>query len=299
MWLAPALALLTAFLVYPSLDTLRRSFMLGRSDNFAGLSNYRYIFENPEPFVADAHAAILTNVLWLVGFTVVTVGLGLSIAVLAGRVRYEAAVKSAVFIPMGISFVAASVIWRFMYDVNPAVGTVNAVLTSAGMGRTAWLQSEASPQTWLTDLGPETLPPPLQINNFALIAVGVWIWAGFATVVLSAGLKGLPSEILEAARVDGASESQVFWRIVVPLMRPTIAVVATTLVIQALKLFDLVWVMTGGRFGTDVIATLYYKQAFVFRDFGVGAALAVVLFLWIVPVMLLSLRNFQLQEEIR
>jgi alpha-glucoside transport system permease protein len=130
----------------------------------------------------------------------------------------------------------------------------------------------------------------------ALIVVGVWMWAGFAAVVLSAGLKGIPSEILEAARVDGASETQVLRRIIVPALRPTIAVVATTLVIQSLKLFDLVWVMTGGRFGTDVIATLYYKLAFVYRESGVGAALAVILFLWIVPVMLLSLRHFDRPE---
>jgi alpha-glucoside transport system permease protein len=125
------------------------------------------------------------------------------------------------------------------------------------------------------------------------------MWTGFAMVVLSAGLKGISTEVLEAARVDGASELQIFRRVIVPILSPTIAVVATTLVIQALKLFDLIWVMTGGRFDTDVVATLFFKEAFVVRDFGVGAALAVVLLLWVVPLMLISIRRFQFQEETR
>jgi alpha-glucoside transport system permease protein len=151
----------------------------------------------------------------------------------------------------------------------------------------------------LTDVGPDKLPKPFQINNFALIMVGVWNWTGFTMIVLSAGLKGISTEVLEAARVDGASEWKIFRRIIVPILSPTIVVVATTLVIQTLKTFDLVWVMTGGRFKTDVVATLFFKEAFVFRDFGVGAALAVVLMLFVVPIMLITIRRFQFQEEIR
>jgi alpha-glucoside transport system permease protein len=143
------------------------------------------------------------------------------------------------------------------------------------------------------------MPQPFQINNFALITVGVWMWTGFAVVVISAGLKSISTEMLEAARVDGANEWQIFWRIILPVLSPTIAVIATTLIIQSLKLFDLVYVMTGGRFKTDLVATLFFKEAFVVRDFGVGAALAVVLLLLVVPVMVLSLRRFQFQEEIR
>ena len=192
--------------------------------------------------------------------------MGLIIAVLAARVRYEAVAKSAIFIPMAISFVAASVIWRFMYEFNPDIGTVNAVLDRAGGDATRWLQDTGSPQTPITDAGPDTLPGPLQLNNFSLIFVGVWMWTGFAMVVLSAGLKGISTEILEAARVDGANEWQIFWRIIIPNLSPTIVVVATTLVIQALKKFDLVWVMTAGRFETDVVATLFYKEAFLFGN---------------------------------
>jgi alpha-glucoside transport system permease protein len=299
LWLAPALALLGVFLVYPSIDTFRRSLLGPNSRSFVGLDNYKFIIQNPAPLLSDTHSAILNNLMWLVLFTGFVVGLGLVLAVLTSRVRYEAAAKSALFIPMAISFVAASVIWRFMYEYNSHIGTMNAVVTSLGGQSTAWLQDTNAPQTWLTQVGPQTLPHPLQINNFALIAVGVWMWTGFSLVILSAGLKGISVEILEAARVDGASEWQVFRRIIVPILSPTIVVVATTLVIQALKLFDLVWVMTGGRFKTDVIATLFFKEAFVVRDFGVGSALAVVLLLAVVPVMVLGIRRFQFQEETR
>lgn len=299
IWLAPALVLLGVFLLYPTVDTFRRSFLDERSKDFVGLDNYRFIVENPQPLVSDTHSALLNNAMWLIVFASVTVLLGLVIAVLAARVRYEAVAKSAIFIPMAISFVAAAVIWRFMYEFNSDIGTANAALTSVGGEPTRWLQDTGAPQTWLTDRGPDTLPGPLQLNNVALIMIGVWMWTGFAMVVLSAGLKGISTEILDAARVDGANEWQIFWRIIVPVLSPTIVVVATTLVIQGLKKFDLVWVTTAGRFDTDVVATLFFKQAFLFRDFGVGAALAVVLLLWVVPIMVIGIRRFQFQEETR
>ena len=250
LWLAPGLALLAIFLVFPVIDTFRRSFLDGKSEDFVGLDNYEFIINNPNPLVADTHSALLNNFMWLTVFTVITVVLGLIIAVLTARVRYEAVAKSAIFIPMAISFVAAAVIWRFMYEINADIGTVNAVVTSAGLERTAWLQNTGSPQTWLTDVGPDNLPQPFQINNFALIMVGVWMWTGFAMIVLSAGLKGISTEVLEAARVDGATEFQIFWRVIIPMLSTTIVVVATTLVINALKVFDLVFVLTGGAFET-------------------------------------------------
>ena len=299
MWLAPALATLGVFLVYPTVDTVRRSFLDARSENWVGLDNYRFIIDNPQALVADTHAALLNNVFWSVFFSSVTVALGLLFAVLSGRVRYEPIAKAGVFIPMAISFVAAAVIWRFMFEFNTDIGTVNSVLTGLGGDPTAWLQDTGSPQTWLTDFGPDSLPGSLQINNFALVFIGVWMWTGFAMVILSAGLKGISTEVLEAARVDGANEWQIFTRIILPLLSPTIAVVGTTLVIFALKMFDLVWVTTGGRFDTDVVATLFFREAFRFRDFGVGAALAVVLLVAAVPLMLVSIRRFQFQEEVR
>jgi len=311
LWLAPTLVLLGVFLVYPSIDTIRRSFLDTGSDSWVGLDNYQFIVENPQPLVADTHSALMNNVLWMTMFTLFTVAIGLGIAVLAGRVRYEAVAKATIFIPMAISFVALSVIWRFMYEFNSDIGTVNAVTTGAGgllrdIGMdsnlsepTAWLQNDGSPQTVFTDAGPDDLPGPFQINNMALITVGIWNWTGFTMIILSAGLKSISTEVLEAARVDGANEWQIFRRITVPILSPTIVVVSTTLIIQTLKTCDLVWVMTGGRFDTDVVATLFFRQAFVIGDFGVGAALAVVLMLFVVPIMVFTIRRFQFQEEIR
>jgi alpha-glucoside transport system permease protein len=301
LWLAPALLLSGVFLLYPTVDTIRRSFLAEGSGAYFGLSldNYRFIIDNPQPLVADTHSALLNNFMWLTVFTAITVALGLLIAVLTARVPYEAVAKSAIFIPMAISFVAASVIWKFMYEFNADIGTVNAVLTDVGGDATRWLQDTGAPQTPITDVGPDSLPRPVQVNNFALVFVGVWMWTGFAMVVLSAGLKGISTEILEAARVDGANEWQIFGRIIIPNLSPTIVVVATTLVIQALKKFDLVWVMTAGKFKTDVVATLFYKEAFLFNNPHLGAALAVVLLLWVVPIMVISIRRFQFQEETR
>ena len=311
LWLAPTLALLGVFLVYPVLNTVVTSFLDEDSaggivdfvkdpSSFVGFDNYRFIIENPQPLVTDTHGALLNTLLWIVAFPTITVGFGLALAVLTSRVRYEAIVKAAIFIPMAVSFVAAAVIWRFMYEFNTDIGTVNAAVTGVGLEPTAWLQNTGAPQTWLTDTGPNELPGilnTLRINNLALITVGVWMWTGFAMVVLSAGLKGISTEVLEAARVDGANEWQIFRRVIIPMLGPTIVVVATTLVINALKLFDLVFVLTGGRFDTDVVASLFFRVSFVFRDFGLGAALAVVLLVFVVPITMLGIRRFQLQEE--
>ena len=308
LWMAPALALLAVFLVWPVIDTVRRSFFDGDSSNWVGLDNYQFIVDNPQTISANTHEALLNNVLWLIVFPVVTVSLGLLIAVLAGRVRYEAIAKSAIFIPMAISFVAAGVIWRFMYELDPDQGTVNALLTALGGDAQPWVQDQGGPQTWFTGIGPDEWSwevggvnwlSPFQINNFAIITVGVWMWTGFAVVILSAGLKGISTEVLEAARVDGANEWQIFWRVIFPIMVPTIVVISTTLIIQALKNFDLIFVLTGGRFGTDIVATLFYKQAFEVRDFGTGAALAVILLAFVVPIMVVTVRRFQAQEEAR
>jgi alpha-glucoside transport system permease protein len=292
VWLAPALFFILLFLIYPVVDTLRISFMNADSTSYVGIGNYLSIFTG-----TSTQTALLNNVLWLVFFTTLCVGLGIVLAVLTGRVRYESFAKAAIFIPMAISFVAAAVIWRFMYAYRPEgftqIGLVNAVGTGVGLDPVAWLVEQPLP--YINTL----LPGPLHTNNFALVAVGVWMWTGFAMVVLSAGLKGIPTETLEAARVDGASEFQIFRRIILPLLSPTIAVVATTLVIQALKKFDMVWVMTAGNYGTDVVATLMFKEMFNFRDFGRAAALAVVLLVAITPIMLINIRRFRFQEETR
>ena len=292
IWLLPALLFIAVFLVYPVIDTLRISFMNDDSSVYVGLENYQFVFTN-----SSTQSALLNNVLWLALFTVHAVGLGLIIAVLTGRVRYESLAKAAIFVPMAISFVAAAVIWRCMYAFKPEgftqIGLVNAAGTGVGLEPIAWLVEHQLPYV------DQLLSMPLHTNNFALIAVGVWMWTGFAMVVISAGLKGIPTEVMEAARVDGASEWQIFWRILLPMLSPTIAVVATVLVIQALKKFDMVWVMTAGNFGTDVVATLMFKEMFNFRDFGRAAALAVILLAAILPIMLITIRRFRRQEETR
>jgi alpha-glucoside transport system permease protein len=281
VWLAPALLLLAVFLVYPALQTLLVSLRDASSVDFVGLENYLYVFGDPAMLIA-----LRNNVLWLVFFTLLAVGLGLLIAVLADRVPYEGVAKAIVFLPMAISFVAAGVIWRFMYDYRPPglpqTGTVNALLTALVPG--------FEPQAWLIN------PPG---NNLALIAVAVWTWTGFCVVILSAALKGISNEVLEAARVDGADEWQIFRYVIFPLISPTVAVVTTTMIIFALKAFDIVYVMTNGNYDTEVIANRMYKEMFNFRHFGRAAAIAVVLLVAIVPVMLMNIRRFRFQEETR
>jgi alpha-glucoside transport system permease protein len=290
LWLLPAILFVSVFLIYPVIATIRLSFMNANSTAYIGFDNYKYIFTNPA-----TQDALLNNVLWILLFTLLVLGLGLLFAVLSGRVRYEAVAKAIIFVPMAISFVAASVIWKFMYAYKPAglsqIGLVNEIATKVGLQPSAWLVQQAVPYTNLT------LSSPFHTNNVAIILVGVWMWTGFAMVVLSAGLKGLSTEVIEAARVDGASEWQVVRRIILPMLAPTIALVATTLVIQALKIFDVVWVMTSGNFNTDVIATMMYKQMFNFQDFGKAGALAVILFVAILPIMFISIRRVRFQGE--
>jgi len=280
IYIAPALLILGFFLVYPIVNTFYLSFLDKDSESFAGLSNYIFAFSKKPMLIAFRN-----NLLWLVVFTVFTVSLGLILAVLFDRVRYESVVKSVIFLPMAISFVGAGVIWKFVYAYRPAdtpqIGVLNAVLSKF---------PNFEPIGWLVNK---------LTNNFALIFVGIWIWVGFCTVILSAAYKGIPKELLEAARVDGANELQVFWRIIIPMMKPTIAVVATTMVINVLKVFDIVYVMTNGQFDTEVIANRMYKEMFQFHNFGRASAIAVILLLVIIPVMIINIRRFREQEAIR
>jgi alpha-glucoside transport system permease protein len=273
-WLAPALVLLLVFLVYPIVTTIALSLKDSSSQGFVGLANYKYILTD-----RNMLAVLRNNLLWLVFFTLLTLTFGLLIALLSDRVKYEAVAKSLIFLPMAISFVAAGIIWKFMYDFQPGgtkqVGTVNALLSAI---------PGFQPKAWLFDTG---------TNNPALIIVGIWMWTGFAMVILSAGLKGIPTELMEAARIDGASELQVLRRITLPLLAPTMTVVATTLVIDVLKIFDVVYVMTNGNLGTDVIANRMYKEMFNYHDFGRASAIAVLLLVVIAPVMVLNVRRFR------
>lgn len=279
-YVGPLLLILGFYLVYPALNTARLSFLDASSENFVGWENYAFVVSHPA-----MHIAFRNNVLWLVLLTVFSVGLGLAIAVLADSVRYEAVVKSLIFLPLAISFVGASVIWRYVYAFKPAnvpqIGLLNALLVNlTGMEPVGWLVNKAT-------------------NNFALILVGVWLQTGFCTVVLSAAVKGIPAEIIESALVDGANGWQVFWHITVPMIGSTIAVVATTVIITALKAFDIVFVMTNGNRGTEVLANRMYKEMFRFGNSGRASAIAVILLLAIIPVMAVNVRRFQQQEAIR
>jgi alpha-glucoside transport system permease protein len=281
LWLAPALVFLAVFLIYPTIGTIIRSFQNSAGTEFVGLDNYVYFFTSPSTL-----GALKNNVLWVILLTAFTVGFGTLIAVLVDRVRYESLAKGVIFLPLAISMVAASVIWRFMFlyqtPGTPQTGTLNAFVGLFGLGPFPWLQMEA-----------------FSFNTILLIIVMTWMWTGFCMVIISAALKGISVELMEAARVDGATEWQVFRRIVFPLLLPTLAVVSTTVVITALKAFDIVYVMTGGNFDTQVMAQSMITQMFTNGNFGRASAVAVVLLLTIVPVMALNIKRFQAQEAIR
>ncbi|HEX2979570.1 MAG TPA: sugar ABC transporter permease, partial [Anaerolineaceae bacterium] len=234
LYLLPAGALILFFLVYPTANTFWLSFRDYESVQFVGLDNYRYVFTNEA-----TRLAIRNNLLWMVAFPLLTVSLGFLLAVLVDRVRYEKILKAVIFLPMAISFVGAGVIWRFVYAFRPIqvgqIGLLNGVVVALG----------GKPLDWLSR-GP-------WINNLALIAIGVWIWTGFCMTVFSAAYKNLPVEILEAARIDGADEWQLFWRITVPMMSSTISVVTVTMLVFALKVFDIIYITTNGLFDTEVL----------------------------------------------
>ncbi len=276
VYVGPSVLLLGAYLVLPTLRTFYISFFGNRSEEFVGLKNYIFAFTDPDMLIAFRN-----NLLWLVLVTGISVGLGLVIAVLVDRVKYEPLAKSLIFLPMAISFVGASVIWRFIYAYRPAgsdqIGLLNAMMT--------WLGFE--PVGWLVNRG---------INNFALILIMIWLQTGFCMVLLSSAVKGIPKDVIEAARIDGASELQIFRRVIVPMIMPTVTVVTTTVVVLVLKVFDIVFVMTGGNLDTDVIASRMIKEMFNFRNFGRGSAIAVILLLAVIPVMVANIRRFRQQE---
>jgi alpha-glucoside transport system permease protein len=283
IFIGPAMAILTWYLAIPTVRTFAIS-LFGRDGiaggNFVGLSNYIAVFTD-----RLMREAFRDNIFfWILIATPLTVAFGLLVAILADRSRFERVAKSLIFMPMAISFVGAGVIWNFIYEVKPAgspqVGLLNAIAVELGSKPIAWTAHTAiSP--W---------------NNLFLVIIVVWLQAGFAMVLFSAALKGIPEEILEAARVDGATEVQIFFKVMIPHIMGTIITVTTTIVIFTLKIFDVVWVMTGGQFGTGVIATAFYRQSFIARNAGYGSAIAIVLLIAVIPVMIYNLRQFRQQE---
>jgi alpha-glucoside transport system permease protein len=273
IFVGPAIALLAWYLAVPTVRTLALSFYNRDSTRFVGLDNYTQVFT--QRIMIEAWT---NNLLWIVVGTVMIVIFGLLIAMLADRSSFERVAKSFIFLPMAISMVGAGVIWRFVYNIDPNIGLLNSVVTGLG----------GQPQPWLTLLQPW--------NNLFLIVVVVWLQTGFAMVLISAAIKGIPEELLEAARVDGANEIQVFLRIIIPTIAPTLLTVVTTIVIFMLKIFDVVMVMTGGQFGTEVIAVRFYRESFTNGNSGLGSAIAIVLLVAVLPVMVYNLRQFSKRE---
>jgi alpha-glucoside transport system permease protein len=273
LFIGPAMAVLIWFLALPTIRTFWLSLFNEDSSKFIFLDNYIKVFTQKSML-----ETFRNNLLWMVLGTFFCVSFGLFIAVLADRSRFEALAKSIIFMPMAISFVGAGVIWNFIYEVrdkaDPQIGLLNAI----------WVALGNDPQAWTALIQPW--------NNLFLIVIVIWLQTGFAMVLFSAAIKGVPAEILEAARVDGANEFQVFFQIMVPQIMGTIITVSTTLIIFTLKIFDVVIVMTGGQFGTDVIATQFYRQYFTNRDFGVGSTIAIILLIAVIPVMIYNLKQF-------
>jgi len=302
LYLLPALIVMSIFIVYPMVNTILLSFQNGDSTASAAtdcregepcwgvFENYRYALTDEidtttfktgwQSFWLSSYG---NNIKWILVMVTGTVGIGLAFAVLADRVKYEALSKAIIFMPMAISFVGAGVIWKFMYNFGTSqvqIGLLNAIITALG----------GKPVSFLS-----TIP----LNTFMLIVVGIWMWTGFCMTILSSALKSIPEELIEAARIDGANGFQIFFRIMVPIIMPTIVVVITTMVINVLKLFDIVYVMTGGNFSTDVIATRMYTEMYKNFQTGRGTAIAVVLVVAIIPFIYMNISRFIKQEEAR
>jgi alpha-glucoside transport system permease protein len=273
VFVGPAMAILAFYLLIPTVITTINSFKDANSVGWVGFANYIYAFTN-----SDMLIAIRNNVIWLVLGTTLSTGFGLAVAVLADRSRLDRVAKTLIFLPMAISFVGAGIIWRFVFSYQPEgqaqIGLLNGILGTFGLGPVSWLTGEP-------------------LNTVLLILILVWGQTGYAMVILGAALKGVSDDLLEAGRIDGATEWQIFRRIIVPSIWPTIVTVATTIAILTLKIFDVVYAMTGGAFKTDVIATLQFKQMFGAFDYGKGSALAIVLLIAVSPVIIYNLRQFR------
>jgi alpha-glucoside transport system permease protein len=278
-WLfaGPALFFLTLYLVYPVFETLWLSFQNSDSTEFVGWSNYAWLFND-----GQFHITLRNNLLWLIIVPTLSTVFGLAVAVLADRAKFGTIAKSIIFMPMAISFVGASVIWKFVYHYNgegdTQIGILNAIVVAFG----------GEPQFWLS----------MEIwNSVLLMVILIWIQTGFAMVILGAALRSVPEETLEAAIIDGANRRQLFFRITLPQIMPTVVVVWTTIAILVLKVFDIVLAMTNGQWETQVLANLMYD--WMFRgagDFGRGSAIAIIIMLSVTPIMAWNIYRFRKDE---
>lgn len=284
VFIGPAFLVVTTFLIYPLIDTIRASFYADRFTEgerpFVGFDNYETVLTDQ-----TTYSALWNNVLWIVFVPTLAVIVGLAVAVLADRLkpRWENISKSMVFLPMAISFVGAAAIWSLVYQFEPQgqaqTGLLNAIITNLGFGPTDFYGNNA-------------------IADFSLMIIMIWLQAGFAMVLLSAAIKNVPADTIEAARIDGANERQIFFRVVVPQIASTIVVVFTTILILVLKIFDIVRVTTNGRSNTEVIANYFYTL-FAGGQYGSAGVVVVILVILTIPFMILNIRRFREQEAMR
>ncbi len=282
VFLLPALAFISVILIYPTVQTFVNSFANDESTEWVGWANYRDVLGDPA-----FRETLFNNLLWLIIVPASTVFFGLIVAVLADRlsVRGEKIAKSMIFLPMAISFVGAATIWKFIYDLNAGreqIGLLNGIMVGLGFDPVSWLSTQT-----------------FQLNDILLMVILIWAQVGFSMVLLSAAIKGVPEETLEAARIDGASELKIFFLVTVPQIRVTITAVFVTVVILVLKVFDVVFVMTNGRDGTSLIALDFYRQIFDFGNAGVASAIVVLLTFAVVPVLIYQIRSFRQEEALR
>ncbi len=278
IFLGPALLLLLIGLVVPAAKTILFSFKDAYSLKYVGFRNYKWIFQDPE-----IHKVIWNTLLWIIVTPFATTALGLLLAIMLNRMRRESLPKSLLFMPMAISFVGASIIWQFVYNYapegQPQTGLLSAVARTLGF----------TPPNWI-------LNQPL--NTFLLMVIFIWVETGFAMVILSAAIKGVPEDIMEASALDGATGWKLFRGITFPMVRGTFIVVFATMVVTSLKLFDIVRTVTGGNFGTSVISNEMYSQIFVRFNTGRGSALAVILFILVTPILVYNIRNLRRERSI-
>lgn len=282
VFILPAIVLIALFLIYPTIQTIIYSFANDDSTAWVGLKNYSDVLGDP-----SFRETIFNNVLWILIVPAVTVAVGLGVAVLADKLSpgWEKVSKSIIFLPMAISFVGAATIWRFVYDSSTTgnqVGLLNAVVTKLGFEPVSWLQFDQ-----------------FNLNDILLMVILVWLQVGFSMVLLSAAIKSVPEETLEAARIDGASEVQTFFRVVVPQIKGTLITVFITVLILVMKVFDVVYVITSGQFGTNVIGLEFFKQIFQFANAGLASTIVVLLMIAVIPVLIYQVHHFKEEEAAR
>ena len=283
LYLLPALAVLGVYLIYPTIQTFVYSFANNRSTEFVGFDNYVNLLGS-----ANFRQTLFNTLLWILVAPAATIAIGLAIATLADRLkpRAEKTAKTFIFLPLAIGAVSAGAIWRFVYVANPPnqnqIGLLNGIVVGLGGEPVQWLQFST-----------------LRANSFLLMVILLWIQVGFAMVLLSAAIKAVPTETLEAARLDGAGEGSLFFRIVVPQIRTTLITVYITVLIGVLKTFDIVYVMTNGNFNTNIIAVEFFNQLFTNRNNGYAAAIVVMLLIAMLPILIFQVRQFRAEEAAR